>query len=95
MNFKAVDYDRYPAVKMAIEVGKKGGSLPTVYNASNEVAVSMFLNNKIDFLSIERIIEKTINAHTNISEPSLEEVLEVDKWAREYASQLIESGEID
>ena len=95
MNFKAVDYDRYPAVRMAIEVGKKGGSLPTVYNASNEVAVSMFLNDKIDFLSIERIIEKTINAHTNISEPSLEEVLEVDKWAREYASQLIESGEID
>lgn len=95
MNFKAVDYDRYPAVKMAIEVGKKGGTLPAVYNASNEVAVEAFLNKKISFLSIERIIEKTIKAHTNIKEPILEEVLNADAWAREYASRLIESGEID
>ena len=95
MHFKPVDYERYPAVKMAIEVGKKGGSLPTVYNASNEVAVDAFLNSKIKFLSIERIIEKTINAHTNISNPSLEEVLASDAWARDYASKLIESGDID
>ena len=69
--------------------------LPTVYNASNEVAVDAFLNSKIKFLSIERIIEKTINAHTNISNPSLEEVLATDAWARDYASKLIESGDID
>lgn len=95
MNFKNVDYNRYPAVKLAIEAGKLGGSMPTVFNASNEIAVEAFINHKIKFLSIETIIEKTINAHTNIIEPSLEEVLSVDKWAREYASQLIESGEIN
>lgn len=94
MNFQKVDYDRFPAVKLAIEAGKIGGSMPTVFNASNEVAVDAFIKNKIKFLSIEVIIEKTINAHTNINEPSLEEVLSVDKWARDYASHLIESEEI-
>jgi len=94
LNFNKVDYDRYPAVKLAIDAGKKGGSMPTVFNASNEVAVEAFINGKIKFLSIEAIIEKTINAHTIIKDPTLEEVLNVDRWARDFASQLIERGEI-
>ena len=93
MNFQKVDFERFPAVKMAYEVGKIGGSMPTVYNAANEVAVEAFLNNKIQFILIEKIIEKTINAHTNIIDPSLDDVLSVDKWAREYASHLIEREE--
>lgn len=95
MNFKAIDFERYPAVALAIYAGKKGGSMPTVFNASNEIAVEAFINNKIKFLSIETIIKRTLDAHNNISNPSLEEVLDVDKWAREFAYNLIESGEID
>ena len=95
MHFKEVDFDRYPAVKLAIKAGEEEGSMPTVFNASNEVAVEAFINNKIKFLEIENIIEKTLNAHTNIKDPSLEEVLYVDKWAREYASHLIEREEND
>ena len=95
MNFKPVDIDRYPAIKLAYEAGRKEGSMPTVFNASNEVAVDAFINKKLRFILIEEVIERTMKAHTNISNPSLEEVLEVDKWAREYASRLIESGEIN
>ena len=95
MNFKAIDFERYPAVALAIFAGKEGGSMPTVFNASNEIAVEAFINNKIKFLSIETIIKRTLDAHNNISNPSLEEVLDVDKWAREFAYNLIESGEID
>ena len=94
MNFKAVDINRYPAIRLAYEAGKQEGSMPTVFNASNEVAVDAFINKKLRFILIEEVIERTMKAHTNISNPSLEEVLEVDKWAREYASRLIESGEI-
>ncbi len=93
LNFKAIDFERYPAVKLAYEVGKKGGSYPAVYNAANEVAVNSFINKKIKFIEIETIIEMTINAHTNIVNPSLVEVLNVDKWAREYAQELIERRE--
>ena len=94
MNFKSVDINRYPAIKLAYEAGRKEGSMPTVFNASNEVAVDAFINKKLRFILIEEVIERTMKAHTNISNPSLEEVLEVDEWAREYASRLIESGEI-
>ena len=94
LNFKEVDYDRYPAVKLAIYAGTIGGSMPTVFNASNEVAVDAFIKGKIKFLDIENIIEKTLIAHTNIDNPSLEEVLMVDKWARDKACELIEKGEI-
>lgn len=95
MNFKKVDFERYPAIRLAYEVGKKGGSMPTVFNAANEVAVDAFIHNQIEFLSIETIIEKTINAHTNIIDPSLDEVLSVDKWAREYSRLLINRKEFE
>lgn len=95
MNFKSVDINRYPAIRLAYEAGRKEGTMPTVFNASNEVAVDAFINKKLKFLSIEAVIEKTLLAHNNTSNPSLEEVLDADKWAREYASKLIESGEIN
>ena len=95
MNFKSVDVNRYPAIRLAYDAGRKEGTMPTVFNAANEVAVDAFINKKLKFLSIEAVIEKTLLAHNNTSNPSLDEVLEADKWARDYASKLIESGEIN
>ena len=63
---------------MAYEVGKAGGSLPTVYNAANEKAVALFLDNKIKFLDIYKIIEECINNHKKIDNPSIEQILKVD-----------------
>lgn len=61
LTFNKMDEERYPMIKLAYFVGRKGGFYPTVYNASNEKAVSLFLDNKIKFLEIEDIITKAIN----------------------------------
>lgn len=68
----------------AYEAGRIGGSMPTVLNAANEKAVALFLDRKIRFLDIYDIIEDTMNAHTVVSNPSLEEVLETEQWVYEH-----------
>ena len=61
LTFRKMDYERYPMIELAYVVGKKGGFYPTIYNASNEVAVDLFLKNKIKFLDIEKIIRDAVN----------------------------------
>jgi 1-deoxy-D-xylulose-5-phosphate reductoisomerase len=73
---------------MAFESGRIGGTMPTVLNAANEVAVEKFLNKTIPFLGIEAMIEKTLSEHEVIKNPQLEEIQHADQWAREFARQL-------
>ncbi|MGI6781505.1 MAG: 1-deoxy-D-xylulose-5-phosphate reductoisomerase [Acholeplasmataceae bacterium] len=79
LTFKPMDYTRYPMLHLAYEVGKSGGILPTIYNASNEAAVDLFLRGKISFLEIESIILKYTLSADNIINPTLEEILTVDQ----------------
>ena len=65
LSFKEMSYERYPMLKLAYEVGKEGGFLPTIYNAGNEIAVELFLDNKIKFLDIEEIISNAVNNKDN------------------------------
>ena len=65
LTFRKMDYKRYPMIELAYKVGKAGGFYPTIYNASNEVAVELFLNNKIKFLDIEKIITDAVNNYNN------------------------------
>ena len=65
LSFKEMSYERYPMLKLAYEVGKEGGFLPTIYNASNEIAVELFLDKKIRFLDIEEIISNAVNNKDN------------------------------
>jgi len=65
LNFKEMNYERFPMIKLAYEVGKKGGLYPTVYNASNEIAVELFLEEKISFLEIENIISNAVKNFDN------------------------------
>jgi 1-deoxy-D-xylulose-5-phosphate reductoisomerase len=85
LDFKAMDFKRYPCLKMAYDAGKAGGTVPAVLNAANEVAVQTFLQGKCTFLAIEEIIERTLDAHQAVSNPSLEEIEEADRWARQFA----------
>ncbi|MGQ9546456.1 MAG: 1-deoxy-D-xylulose-5-phosphate reductoisomerase [Dehalococcoidia bacterium] len=85
LNFEVVDYDKFPCPKLAWEVGKSGGTLPAVLCAADEVAVELFLSHKVSFTDIPKIVQKTLEQHQNISQPSLEEILAADSWAREYA----------
>ncbi len=82
LHFIEPDLERYPALALAIKAGKIGGSMPTVMNAANEVAVDLFLNEKIAFLDIEQIVETAMNNHNLIHNPTLDQIFEVDSNVR-------------
>ncbi|WP_420496532.1 1-deoxy-D-xylulose-5-phosphate reductoisomerase [Macrococcus psychrotolerans] len=78
LDFKAMDFDRYRCLKLAYDAIRIGGTMPVVMNAVNEVVVQQFLDEEIDFLDIETIIEREMNAHDVIQSPDLETILEID-----------------
>jgi 1-deoxy-D-xylulose-5-phosphate reductoisomerase len=88
LKFELVDYDKFPCLRLALEVGKLGGTYPTVLCAADEIAVELFLSHQIGFLDIAPLIEEILERHQGISHPSLDEILQADAWAREYASQI-------
>ena len=78
LDFEKPDMNTFYGLKLAYEAGRKGGSLPTVFNAANELAVSMFLKREAKYLEITEIIEDCMMAHKNIPEPTLEQILETE-----------------
>jgi 1-deoxy-D-xylulose-5-phosphate reductoisomerase len=86
LDFRPPDFERFPCLKMAFEAGKAGGTLPTVMNAANEVAVDRFLRKQIPFLAIEAIVQEAMEKHQPIQNPDLHEIQEADRWAREFAT---------
>jgi len=90
--FKEPDMEKFSCLGLAMEAGRTGGTLPTVLNAANEVAVHAFLELRLSFDQIPFVIEKTLAKHTNQPAPSLEDILTADQWARKTASRLIENG---
>ena len=78
LEFEKPDTDTFYGLELAYEAGRKGGSLPTVFNAANELAVSKFLNREIKYLEITEIIEDCMKAHKNIENPTLEQILETE-----------------
>ena len=85
LTFKQPDHQKYPCMKLAYAAGRAGGSMPAVLNAANEQAVALFLDEKIQFLDIPRVIEATCDRHqaNNYTTPSLDDILAADRWARE------------
>ncbi|MBT4576029.1 MAG: 1-deoxy-D-xylulose-5-phosphate reductoisomerase [Candidatus Cloacimonetes bacterium] len=79
LNFKELNSDRYPLYGVAINAGVEGGILPTVLNASNEAAIDLFLDKKICFNYISRIVEKQINKFHNFADPSIEDIIKVNR----------------
>ncbi len=78
LEFEKPDMETFYCLKLAYEAGRKGGSLPTVFNAANELAVSMFLKREIKYLEIMQIIEDCMHSHKNIESPTLEQILETE-----------------
>ena len=78
ITFEQPDMDTFYGLKLAYIAGRRGGSLPTVFNAANELAVRQFLNRQITFLEITEIIEDCIRAHKVIEHPTLEQILETE-----------------
>ncbi|MBI4660714.1 MAG: 1-deoxy-D-xylulose-5-phosphate reductoisomerase [Verrucomicrobia bacterium] len=85
LSFEEPDLERFPALTLARRAGEVGGTMPAVLNAANEVAVAAFCKGKAGFEEISRIVERAMNRHTTVHNPSLEEILAADAWARENA----------
>ncbi len=90
LHFEKMDFDRFRCLQYAFDAGKAGGTMPTVLNAANEVAVDAFLNGKIEFLAIETFIEKAMSKHSFQLNPDLETIREVDLETRNFVRSLID-----
>ena len=85
LEFVAPDLERFPCLGLAYRVLDAKGSAPAVLNAANEVLVEAFLGGGIAYLDIARIAARVLDHHAVIAQPSLEELLEADRWGREEA----------
>ncbi|MDM9380885.1 1-deoxy-D-xylulose-5-phosphate reductoisomerase [Chlorogloeopsis sp. ULAP01] len=97
LTFREPDHQKYPCMQLAYAAGRAGGSMPAVLNAANEQAVALFLDEKIGYLDIARCIEWVCDRFSsdNRSNPSLDDILTADRWARQevlLASENIGSG---
>lgn len=93
LSFEAPDYEKFPALRLGYHAGREGGTLPAVFNAVDEEAGKAFLGGKITFPGIVKLIKRVMEEHHLIPNPSLEEILEADQWAREKTRKLV--GKID
>ncbi len=87
LTFEEPDTDTFRGLALAYAAARRGGSLPTVFNAANEKAVALFLQKKITFLQIPELIESSMEAHKVVDNPTLEQVLEAEAAAYEYIKQ--------
>ncbi len=89
LTFQKPDTGKFPCLDLAFSAGKTGGTLPSVLNAANEVAVEAFLNKRLHFTDIPEVIRKTMEKHFVIANPALSDILDADFWARKIAGEQI------
>lgn len=92
LTFEQPDLDSFPCLRLAIEAGKKGGTYPAVLCAADEVAVDLFLSQRIKFTDIARLIEQALEQHQVIAQPTIEEIMAADAWARDKIRQPVTGG---
>ena len=90
LEFRKPDIKKFPCLGLAYAAGLCGGTAPVVLNAANEVAVSAFIEEKIRFIDLPKIIEKILVLHNSINNPSLDDILQADLWARRETKKIIE-----
>jgi len=89
LTFEQPDFDRFPALKLAYNVAAAAGTAPAIFNAANEVAVDAFLNKGIKFLQIAELIEDAVETIEGVSRPTLENILNADRMARQHVEKMI------
>lgn len=87
--FEKPDYETFKSIKLSYEALNAGGTMPAVLNASNEAAVDLFLNRKINFLDIQDMVGQCMKSHNIIQNPTLNEILTAEKWAKEETRRLV------
>ena len=89
LTFEQPDLDKFSCLRLAIEAGKNGGTCPAVLCAADEVAVELFLSQRISFVDIAHLIERVLEQHQKVAHPGIEEVMAADTWARERVLKLV------
>ena len=92
LTFEQPDFGKFPCLKLAIEAGKKGGTYPAVLSSADEIAVELFLSGRIRFNDIARLVAGALEQHQPVVQPTIEEILAADTWAREKVAQLAGGG---
>ncbi|MCD6599036.1 MAG: 1-deoxy-D-xylulose-5-phosphate reductoisomerase [Dehalococcoidia bacterium] len=88
LKFDLIELNKFPCLTLALNAGRQGGTYPAVLCAAGEVAVGLFLNGRISFTDIAVIVEEALEQHQSIGEPSVEQILAADIWARECVRRL-------
>src|SRR5262249_43283457 len=88
LEFFEPDLERFPCLKLAYDAMREGGTMPAAMSAANEIAVASFLERRIKFMDIPRLIAASMEAHKTELCASIEAVLEADRWARSHAETL-------
>ncbi|NMB15845.1 MAG: 1-deoxy-D-xylulose-5-phosphate reductoisomerase [Firmicutes bacterium] len=89
LTFAKPDGKLFPCLPLAYEAGKEGGTMPAVLNAANEEAVEAFLQERISFMGIPRVIEGVLEEHQNKQQPTIDDTLAADRWARRKAQHIM------
>lgn len=89
LTFEKPDLETFTGLKLAFDAAKQGGSMPTVYNAANEKAVNLFLERKIGFMQIPELIEASMEKHSKIEAPGVEEILRAERETHELIERVI------
>jgi 1-deoxy-D-xylulose-5-phosphate reductoisomerase len=89
LTFFAPDLERFPALSLAYDALKAGGTMPAVMSAANESAVEMFLTRKIGFLDIVDAVSNVMHRHDSIQNPDLDEILKAGLWARDETKKVV------
>jgi 1-deoxy-D-xylulose-5-phosphate reductoisomerase len=89
LEFLEPDFSRFPCLDLAYDAIREGGTMPAVLSASDEIAVSAFLNGEIGFTQIPEVLQEVLSRHTPKQDPTLEEAEAADHWAREEAARAV------
>jgi 1-deoxy-D-xylulose-5-phosphate reductoisomerase len=92
LEFLPPDFERFPCLRLGYEAGRTGGTMPAVMNAANEAAVNAFLEGRIAFADIARVIEDVMSRHGSAPLSTLQAVLSADAWARRQAEEIMKKG---
>lgn len=92
LSFAACDRKRYPALDLCYAAGRRGGTMPAILNAANEIAVEAFLTGKIPFTDIVKVVEKTMARHRVTDDPGIQDIFDADREARDISTTFLGRG---
>ena len=92
LTFEQPDPNAFPCLKLAIEAGRKGGTYPAVLCGADDVAIDLFLSQRIKYVDIPALVGQTLEQHQVIAHPALEQIMAADAWARDKALQLADGA---